>query len=118
MSGEQRIAIDVEVLGAHRRRLEQIGADLAVARDATAATDLGGGAFGLMCAFMVPPLQLVQAAAQRALGQVSASVDRAGREVVAAGDDLAAADERGVQQYRALQADLDRAGNLGGRSGW
>lgn len=114
MTGE-RIAIDVDTLLAHRRRLEQIGAQVDVARDAAGSVDLGGGAFGLMCAFMVPPLQAVADAAQSSITQVSSSLARAGSEVAAAAADLGAADEYGVTAYRSLQGALDRAAVGGGR---
>lgn len=109
MSGE-RIAIDADTLLAHRRRLEQIGAQVDVARDAAGSVHLGGGAFGLMCAFMVPPLQAVQDAAQSSIAQVASSLARAGSEIAAAAADLGAADEYAVDAYRSLQGSLDRSG--------
>ncbi|WP_136517748.1 hypothetical protein [Cellulomonas telluris] len=112
MSGG-RIAIDVDTLTAHRRRLEQIGSQVDVARDAAGSVNLGGGAFGLMCAFLVPPLQVVQTAAQASIARVASSLERAGAEVAAAAADLEAADTYGTDTYRALQADLDRAAVTG-----
>lgn len=109
MSGE-RIAVDLDVLTAHRRRVEQVGALVDVARDAAASTGLGGGAFGVLCSFLVAPLQLVQGGAQTALGQISSSIGRVGVQLGAAAADLAAADQDAVDVLAGLQGELDRAG--------
>ena len=114
MSGE-RITIDVDELTGHRRRLEQVGGQVDLARDAAGSTSLGGGAFGVLCSFLVAPLELVQGGAQGAIGQISSSIARAGTQLGAAAADLTAADQHAVDILTALQAELDRMGLGGGR---
>ncbi|MFK4788673.1 type VII secretion target [Microbacterium sp. ZW T5_56] len=50
-----RIAISPSALTAHAQQVEQLATDVSVALDAVRGINLGGGAFGVMCAWMVPP---------------------------------------------------------------
>ncbi len=88
MSDNGQIAVDWGVLNAHAGRVRQVAADTRLACDAAASLNLGGGAFGIMCAFLVPPLSVVSSLAQHALNSAAAAVERSATEVAAMGGDF------------------------------
>ena len=60
----ERIAIDHDLIVSHAARVEQVASDIKVARDAAASTNMGGGAFGVLCSreatgrgLAVPPIR-------------------------------------------------------------
>jgi hypothetical protein len=65
-------------MSVHADRVRQ-AADMAdQARHAAAGMDLGGGAFGVMCSFLVPPLQLLSFPAISLLTQLAETVEAGG----------------------------------------
>lgn len=98
-----RIAIDQERLTAHAARLQLVASDIAVARDAGASTNMGGGAFGLMCAFLAPPAQLAAAMATQAIAAAEGMVRRSATEIRAVGDDMAAYEQSIEQAVRTIE---------------
>lgn len=50
-----QISIDSDALRAHARKVAQLADDVSTATNAIASINLSGGAFGLMCAWMVAP---------------------------------------------------------------
>lgn len=60
MSAE--IRVDADVMLQHASRMQQLAQDAAEAAAAIQSINLGGGAFGLLCAWMVPPVAMVSGA--------------------------------------------------------
>jgi hypothetical protein len=73
-----QLLVDPAQMQTHAGRVGQV-ADLArQARQAAAGMNLGGGAFGIMCNFLVTPLQLLSAPAIGFLDRVAESVEATG----------------------------------------
>lgn len=86
MTGE--IAVDADVLTAHARKVAGIADDVSTAVGAVRSVALGGGAFGVLCGWMVAPAEIVS--------DVIATHARASREAL----------ERTEQQLHATVADF------------
>lgn len=104
-----RIAIDTELLRQHAGRVEQVGRDVGVARDAAGSLDLGGGAFGLMCAFLVPPAVAVSSVAQAAIASAQRMVERSATELRGVAADFTAQEDRVEETLRSVRTRLDQA---------
>jgi len=85
----ERIAIDHELIFAHAARVRQVSSDIQVARDAASATNMSGGAFGLMCAFLVGPATMVATACSTMISSAQGLVDRSATEIRGIADDMA-----------------------------
>ena len=68
------LRIDPQGLAAHAARISNIADQADLARQAAVSMNLGGGAFGLMCAFLVPPLELISTPAEGFLGAIAEDV--------------------------------------------
>jgi hypothetical protein len=106
----ESISVDFDVVAQHANRVERVAADIGVAQDAIGSVNLGGGAFGLMCSFMVPPVQMVSALASGAVGAAHGMVERSAREIRAAGKDLEAFEEYVTSEFAALENDVPAPG--------
>jgi len=100
------IIIDPDLMRTHAGRVEQVAGDVGMARDAAGSINLGGGAFGLMCNFLVPPVSIVSAMAQAALSSAEGMVQRSAREVRGIVKDFEATEDDIEQQIGRLQAEL------------
>ena len=78
------LSIDPGELATHGAHVTAVADTADQAASAAAGMNLGGGAFGIMCAFMVPPLQLLSAPATGMLQAVAANVRAAGDTITAA----------------------------------
>ncbi|MEQ6895916.1 hypothetical protein [Microbacterium sp. KR10-403] len=104
MAGQ--ITIDQDLIIAHAARVRQVSADVQTARDAASATSMSGGAFGILCAFLVGPATLVATAASAAIGSAQGLVDRSADEVRGVGDDMAAFEEELAASIRQIEGAL------------
>lgn len=102
----KKIAVDAELIHAHASRVERVAAEVAEARQAAVATNMGGGAFGLICAFLVPPATLAAAMAASAIGAAEGMLERSAREIRGVAKDMAAVEDDIVQAVRALEKGL------------
>ncbi len=102
----KKIAVDAELIHTHAGRVERVAAEVAEARQAAAATNMGGGAFGLICAFLVPPATLAASMAASAIGAAEGMLERSAREIRGVAEDLAAVEDDIVQAVRALEKGL------------
>jgi len=102
----KKIAVDAELIHAHAARVERVAADVGVARQAAAATNMGGGAFGVICAFLVPPATFAASMAASAIGAAEGMLTRSAREVRGVATDMAAVEDDIVQAVRALEKGL------------
>lgn len=81
-----KIALDMSVLRDHAAKIDQLGQSVGEAASAAGSLDIGGGAFGVLCSFLVPPTMLATGAmesvissSQRALARTAIQL----REVAA-----------------------------------
>jgi hypothetical protein len=102
----KRIAVDGELIHAHAARVERVADDVAVARRAAAATNMGGGAFGVICAFLVPPASLAATMAASAIAAAEGMLERSAREVRGVATDMAAVEDDIVRAVRVLEKGL------------
>ncbi|WP_417563878.1 hypothetical protein [Microbacterium sp.] len=104
----ERIAIDQDLVISHAARVKQVASDIAVARDAASATDMSGGAFGIMCAFLVPPASMVAQVTSAAITAAQRLVERSAVEVRGVADDMAAFEQDVVDSLRAIEGQVGR----------
>ena len=101
------IALDFDVARQHAARVARVGSDVRLAQDAAGSLNLGGGAFGLMCSFLVPPAQLVSQVAVGTISSVSALLGRAESELLGVVSDFEAMEHDFSTRYRRLHAEVD-----------
>ena len=77
----ERIALDFEVLRYQASRVDLFGADIAEASAAVASMNLGGGAFGVLCNFLVLPAQVATTAAGEMIRDCEGLMRRAGTQL-------------------------------------
>lgn len=102
----ERIAIDHDLIVSHAARVEQVASDIKVARDAAASTNMGGGAFGVLCSFLVAPATVAATVAGNAISSAEGMVRRSATEVRGVGTDMAAFEDSAVAAISALNSDL------------
>jgi hypothetical protein len=103
----ENIAVDFDVLTAHAARVEQVASAVGLGAQAASSLNLGGGAFGLMCAFMVPPIELVSTMAQRAIASAQQMVSRSAVGVRGMRDDFMAFEEAASDEFSALTTEVE-----------
>jgi hypothetical protein len=91
---QDRIVLDSDVVTAHVGRVRSVSADIATAHSAAAGLNLGGGAFGILCAVLVPPAVAVSQAALDAIQEAQDLVDRSADQIAAVVADFAALEEQ------------------------
>lgn len=101
-----RIAIDHELILSHAARVETVASDIAVARDAGSSTNMSGGAFGMLCAFLAPPATLAASMATQTIAAAEGMVRRSATEIRGVGSDIAAYEETVEQAVRTLEGGL------------
>lgn len=90
------ISIDPQLITAHAARVDQVASDVALARDAASSMKMGDGAFGILCAFMVPPATIVSEFAKSAIASAERLVERSTRELRGVGTDFSTYEEESV----------------------
>jgi hypothetical protein len=103
----QRIALDFDIARQHATRVDHVSSQVGSARDAAASMNMGGGAFGLMCAFLVPPATMISTAATNTIAAAEAMVERSARELRGVVTDFEGLEDRLVAEVRQLDASLD-----------
>lgn len=98
-----RIAVDVEVLRHQASRVEQFGSEVAEASAAIASTNVGGGAFGVLCGFLVVPAQAAGLAARLMTDGCAGLLDRAGTQLRHAASDVELREHDIAQQLQAIE---------------
>jgi hypothetical protein len=99
----QVIAVDAELVVQHASRLGAVREGVAEAASAVGSVDLGGGAFGVLCSFLVPPAQLVAGIAQSMIVSADDMLDRTVDELRGFASDVEDRETTIVEQVRALQ---------------
>lgn len=103
----ERITIDFDLIEQHARRVDLVASDVALAHDAASSINVAGGAFGLMCAFLVPPAALVSTLATSALASAQGMVERSARELRGVGTDFTTTEDAIVTDLAAFDKALD-----------
>ena len=98
------IAIDQDLVIAHAARVNQVASDVSIARDAASSTNMGGGAFGVLCAFLVPPATVTAQMAGSAIAAAEAMVRRSAVEVRGVATDMAAFEEELSSSLAAIES--------------
>lgn len=83
-----RIEIDTGLLRQQARDVDEAGRRVDQARQAIASMNLTGGAFGMMCAFLVPPAVTMTFAASSMLSDASAMLSREASALRGTADDF------------------------------
>lgn len=102
-----RIAVDADLLRYQATQVDTIASDVAEASSAARSLNLGGGAFGELCGFLVPPVQLVSAAAMQLLQESEALLHRTGTQLRSVATDVEDREHGFVEQLRAIERGLD-----------
>lgn len=106
--GEQ-ISVDPEVVAYHISRIERTAADAHLAVTAAQSMNVAGGAFGLMCSFLVAPALVTTEAAKHALVSVEDLISRSATVLRAGVGDFDAYEDKVISAVRAIEGDLDQA---------
>lgn len=102
----ERIAVDPDLISAHATRVDVVAGDVALAADAAGSTNMGGGAFGVLCAFLVPPAGIAASMASQAIRSAQAMLERSATELRGVSSDLAAFEDDVVQAVTTLDGQL------------
>jgi len=73
-----RITWDFDLLGEQARKVMQIGDDVGEASSAARSLSISGGAFGVLCSFLVPPAAAVTQVAAHMIDDSAALMERTG----------------------------------------
>lgn len=96
------IAIDRELLRTHASRVHTVQTAVAEAASAARSADLAGGAFGILCAFLVPPTTLVTGIAESMITAAATMLERTSNELRSIATDVDTREEDIASQLRAL----------------
>ncbi|MBZ4488096.1 hypothetical protein LQ938_11520 [Microbacterium sp. cx-55] len=78
------IRVDADLIQQHASRVEQLASDAAEAVSAINSINLSGGAFGLLCAWMVPPVSMLSGVVSSAISGGEDLIGRTATEIRAA----------------------------------
>ncbi|MFE1646753.1 hypothetical protein [Microbacterium sp. P01] len=101
-----RIALDQDLIIAHAARVQQVASDIQVARDAATSTSMGGGAFGILCSFLVAPATIAASMAGTAISSAEGMVRRSATEVKGVATDMAAFEDDLVAAIGQIESTL------------
>lgn len=104
MSAE--IRVDADVMMQHASRMQQLAQDAAEAAAAIQSINLGGGAFGLLCAWMIPPISIVSDAVSRHIDGAEGVLDRTAQELRAVVRDFEGYEDAVSQVARGIEGSL------------
>ncbi|WP_061962973.1 hypothetical protein [Demequina aurantiaca] len=76
-----KIAIDADVMAHHIGKVNQVATSVGLATSAARSMNLGGGAFGLMCSFLVAPAVAVTSVAVSSIESVEEAIERSAKEL-------------------------------------
>lgn len=104
----ERITVDADLVSAHASRVIAVSSGVAAAADAAGSANVGGGAFGVLCAFLVGPAAVATSMAQQAIRSAEGMLERSAREVRGVAADLDAYEDDVVRVVSALAAEVSR----------
>ncbi len=100
------IAIEASALRSQARHVDQIAGSVDYARDAVGQMNLGGGAFGLMCSFLVGPAMAVTALAAQTMAETASMLRREAEALRDTADDFDRYEEQVGSDLRSLGAEI------------
>lgn len=98
------IKVDADLIQQHATRVDQLAADAAEAVSAIRSINLSGGAFGMMCAWMVPPVAVVSSAVGSAISSGQDVITRTASEIRLAASDFATHEQAVIDGVRSFDA--------------
>lgn len=101
------IAVDTETVRRHAQRVGQIASDVRLAENAAGSMNVGGGAFGVMCAFLVPPAQLVSSIAIGAISAAATMLEQSEEQLRGLADDFDEGEQRQLDTISGLMASVE-----------
>lgn len=101
------IAVDPDTVRSHAQRVGQVASDVRLAENAAGSMNLGGGAFGVMCAFLVPPAQLVSSIAIGTISAAATMLEQSEEQLKGLADDFDEGEQRQLDTIDGLRASLD-----------
>ena len=104
-----QIRVDPEVVSYHAARVQRTAEDAHLAVTAAQSMNVAGGAFGLLCSFLVAPAMVTTEAAKHALVSVEDLISRSATVLRAGARDFDAYEDTVIDTVRAIEADLDQA---------
>jgi len=100
------IAADLDIIRAQAQQVEAIRSDVAAARSNAGSVNLAGGAFGVMCSFLVPPAMLFSQVALSAIDAADQLLGRTATELQGFATDVEESEAQIVAAITTLQKDL------------
>jgi hypothetical protein len=100
------IALDFDVLQVQASKLDQLGADIGQASSAVTSMNLAGGAFGVLCNFLVVPAQVAATVAGAMIQDCEGLMQRAGTQLRNVVADAEEREQDFSQIFRALEREL------------
>lgn len=102
------IAVDPSALLTEAGRIDHVAGRVDEARNAVDAMNLGGGAFGLMCSFLVSPAMLVTSVAANTMAETASMLRREADTLREIAREFERFEDGVGADLRALSAEVDR----------
>jgi len=106
----EKISIDADVMSHHISLVRHVATDVGTAASAARSMNLAGGAFGVMCAFLVAPAVAVTSVACSAIESVEGALDRSATELKGAVADFDRYESDVEDQVASIRRGLDAGG--------
>lgn len=100
------ISVDADLMLQHASRMQQLASDAAEAASAIQSVNIGGGAFGVLCAWMVPPVGIVSGAVAQHIDGAEGVLDKTGTEMRAVVSDFDGYEEAVVQVSQSIEGHI------------
>lgn len=104
-----QIALDFDTGRQHAARVGTVIDGVRLAENAASSLNLGGGAFGVMCSFLVTPATLISDVAIGTISSAAAMLERAQTELRGMVADFEEQEQDFAGRYRQIQGQLDGA---------
>lgn len=103
------IAVDTETVRRHAQRVAQVASDVRLAEGAARSLNVGRDAFGVMCAFLVPPAQFVSSIATGAISAAATMLELSDEQLRGLANDFDEGEQRQIDTIDALLASVEGA---------
>ncbi|RLP80776.1 hypothetical protein D9V34_00750 [Mycetocola lacteus] len=103
-----KIALDMSMLRAHASRIDQVASDVGEAAAAARSMNVAGGAFGLMCSFLVPPALVAVTSMERMLSASQRAIEHTATQLREIADEAEQREEDNIALIRELERGLPR----------
>lgn len=100
------IALDFDILHTQASKVEQLGSDIGEASRAVQPMNLAGGAFGVLCNFLVLPAQVATSVAGTMIRDCEGVMQRAGSQLRKVTADAMEMEQAHIDLIRSIERDL------------